>query len=51
MFILSGGQVPKKDWRSMVALCFIFFLARIGAANATDPFVRPDPFPEVWCLE
>jgi hypothetical protein len=35
----------------MVALCFIFFLARIGAVDAEHPSVRPDPFPEVWCLE
>lgn len=45
MFILTGDQVPKRDWRSIGALCLIFFLAR--AAVPLNAYMRPDPFPEV----
>jgi hypothetical protein len=50
MFILTGDQVPKKDWRSIVALCFIFVLFRFYSASINQQFLRPDDFPEVWCL-
>lgn len=50
MFILTNDQTPRKDWRSLAALCFIFVLFRVLPADAQERYLRPDDFPEVWCL-
>ncbi len=50
MFILTGDQVPKKDWRSITALCFIFVLFRLMPVGIGNSYLRPDDFPEVWRL-